>query len=195
MVWRASLLALVLAADGVVCSFQHSQHTAVVPGGIASIDIPIRPKHELFVALAGPAVNVVLIPVFLLMPDCNFCTTLGYYNVMLLVFNMLPALPMDGGRAFRAILALCLKDHLRATIVAARISQGLCLGLTILGMIYGTIMLIVIAFFIAMAAQSEISGAEMRRVASDITGREIHDSAEALRIIRQKIEDHRRQYG
>jgi len=163
-------------------------------GGIATVNVPVEPKAELCVALAGPAVNAALVPVFFAMPDYNFWNLLGYYNLMLLVFNLLPAFPMDGGRALRSLLTFGLKDQLRATRIAARIGQGICIFLGVYGLLNGWLMLTLIAVIIGMAAEQEIRAAEIRSVASVFAGREIHDSLEAMREIQRQLDQYHREY-
>ncbi|MGN6644118.1 MAG: site-2 protease family protein, partial [Verrucomicrobiota bacterium] len=109
-------------------------------GGVARLErMPEDPKQELLVALAGPAVNVILAallfvglavagqfsdPEWMLHSSGNFFVRLMAVNVLLAVFNMLPAFPMDGGRVLRALLAFRL-SYARATRIAARIGQGM----------------------------------------------------------------------
>jgi len=103
-------------------------------GGMAEMDsIPRRPRDEIIIALAGPAVNYLLIGVLLLFVrfpanwnDWAYLELspmgLGRYlvlaNLVMGVFNLLPAFPMDGGRVFRALLAMRF-PYLRATRIAA----------------------------------------------------------------------------
>jgi len=109
-------------------------------GGVARLErMPDNPMHELWVALAGPAVNVVIAAalfVWLLFtaslePLKHLTVTTGSFierimvvNVFLAVFNMLPAFPMDGGRVLRALLAMR-TDYIRATQITANVGQGM----------------------------------------------------------------------
>jgi len=80
----------------------------------------------------------------------------AYYNIVLLVFNLIPAFPMDGGRVLRACLAHFLKDHTRATTIAGRVGQFIAVAFGLFGLMHGQFMLVVIAVFIGLAAQKEI---------------------------------------
>ena len=118
-------------------------------GGVARLErIPDNPVHELWVALAGPAVNVIIGGVLLvwlllsrtLQPLNALSVTAGPFlerllmvNVFLVGFNMIPAFPMDGGRVLRALLAMRL-EYTRATQVAASIGQGLAFVLGFVGL-------------------------------------------------------------
>lgn len=115
-------------------------------GGVARLNhLPEKPKHELFVAIAGPLVNVaiillILLTVFVFYPADsfnpgfesisasnffeNYLFALQYINVMLVLFNLIPAFPMDGGRVLRSLLAMKL-GRLKATRIAAFIGQGI----------------------------------------------------------------------
>jgi Zn-dependent protease len=108
-------------------------------GGVASLErIPEKPSEELVVALAGPAVNVVIAAVLLLFlglsldgaamtelenPRASLLARVAAANIFLVVFNLIPAFPMDGGRVLRALLAMRM-GRAEATRVAARIGQG-----------------------------------------------------------------------
>jgi Zn-dependent protease/CBS domain-containing protein len=140
-------------------------------GGVARLErVPDRPRHELAVALAGPAVNLVLAAVLALAlalaggsldPEAlgesggSFATKLLWVNVSLAVFNLIPAFPMDGGRVLRAILAMRY-DRVRATAIAARVGQRLAWVFGALGLLYNP-MLLVIAVFVWIAAAAESS--------------------------------------
>ena len=109
-------------------------------GGIANMEgIPDNPVHELKVTIAGPTVNFViaflLSPVFLfhknpgidffhLKSGFDFVASLFFVNLSLLLFNLLPAFPMEGGRILRAILALRWGDRVKATKIASSIGKG-----------------------------------------------------------------------
>ena len=144
-------------------------------GGVASLEkMPEKPGQELIVALAGPAVNVIIaILLFLIVPMKSYfgldadslgqlleaprLETLLFYlfiaNVMLVVFNLIPAFPMDGGRVLRALLAFTM-DRARATEIAAGLGQALAVIFFMLGLFFNPF-LILIALFIFLAAYSE----------------------------------------
>jgi Zn-dependent protease len=149
-------------------------------GGVARLErMPEAPGQELLVALAGPAVNVALaaffIPAAVLLAwvlgigpgellaveswqaaVCVFVVTLAGVNVSLVVFNMLPVFPMDGGRVFRALLAMWL-GHLRATEVAAYIGLILAGGLALLAVLTFHPILFFLSLFLAFAGQAELA--------------------------------------
>jgi stage IV sporulation protein FB len=138
-------------------------------GGVAQLErIPEKPWEEFLVAVAGPAVNVViaavLVGVFGASLDSSNLTgmsnsaigmldRLAVVNVFLVLFNMIPAFPMDGGRVLRAALASRL-GYVRATEIAATIGQWVAFGLGFLGL-FGNPLLIFIAIFVYLAAASE----------------------------------------
>ena len=148
-------------------------------GGIASMErMPDKPSQELIVALAGPAVNVVIAAVLLLWlgsrlepqnltqienPAVSMAAKVAGANIILVLFNMIPAFPMDGGRVLRAILAMWM-GNARATELAATIGQGFAVVFGILGIFYNP-MLIIIAVFIFLAASGEAADAQLRAVA------------------------------
>ncbi|MEH6456555.1 MAG: site-2 protease family protein [Cocleimonas sp.] len=159
-----------------------TKHITLLPiGGVASLEsMPEDPKQEIAVALAGPAVNLVIAAsIWLWLSSTNsmvpleelsltgegFLQKLLLINIILAVFNMLPAFPMDGGRVLRAALAMNM-DHNRATQLAARIGQWLALWLGFLGLLYNPF-LIVIALFIWIGAAAE---ANMEQVKTTISG-------------------------
>jgi stage IV sporulation protein FB len=146
-------------------------------GGVARLErIPEEPAQELVVALAGPAVNLVIAALLFLalggLPDDSFelqnpgvglLARLASANLFLVLFNLLPAFPMDGGRVLRAFLAHRL-GYARGTQVAASIGQGLAFAFGLLGLIGGNPMLVFIALFVYLAASSEAHAAQMRQV-------------------------------
>lgn len=147
--------------------------------------MPREPGQELVIALAGPAVNVVLaalIWVLLALPGSNplsgelsstsallagaFLQRLFWVNVVLAAFNMLPAFPMDGGRVLRAILAMR-RPYAQATAIAARVGKLFAVLFGTVGMFYlNNPFLVFIALFIWMGAAGE-EAAERRTMMSN----------------------------
>jgi len=157
-------------------------------GGLARMkSLPEKPWDEVKIAIAGPLVNVVLAPIFfavafllgadLLAAPANVLqggeslgaifAYLGFINVALVVFNMIPAFPMDGGRVLRAILAKR-KGMVAGTRIAARIGQGFAILLGLLGLT-GSPILVLIAGFIFLGAQAEASAVETRAAGQGMT--------------------------
>jgi Zn-dependent protease len=145
-------------------------------GGVARLErMPEKPVQELVVAIAGPAVNVViaLVLFFVLAAKIRMSNFSGRgpleesltaqlleINVMLLLFNAIPAFPMDGGRVLRSLLAMKL-DYVLATTIAARIGQVIAIGFAVVGFFMAP-MLIFIAVFVFSAAQQELAYARFR---------------------------------
>ena len=139
-------------------------------GGLARLErMPEKPGQEIVVALAGPAVNVVIAVVLILFmntrfdiealqrldnPSLSFMVRLASVNIFLVLFNLIPAFPMDGGRVLRAVLALWYPRP-QATNIAARIGQALAFVFGFVGLIGGNPLLIFIAIFVYLAATAE----------------------------------------
>ena len=149
-------------------------------GGVAVMNKqPEKPIHEFLIAIAGPLVNVVialllaipvgaqvrmslldgrgLIPEAVNDPSLN---TLLFWlfsaNISLVVFNLIPAFPLDGGRILRSLLALAI-GFPRATRVAITIGQVIAIGLGIFGVLSGNLVLALIAVFIFFGAGQEVT--------------------------------------
>jgi Zn-dependent protease len=151
-------------------------------GGLARLErMPDIPLQELWVALAGPAVNVVIALVLFAWlqatggwqaVDGIGVTTGGFAervmvaNVLLAGFNLLPAFPMDGGRALRAFLAMRM-EYTRATQRAATVGQGMALLFGFIGLL-GNPMLIFIALFVWIGAGQEASVVQMKSALAGI---------------------------
>ncbi len=145
-------------------------------GGVARLErMPSKPAQELVVASAGPAVNVAIAAgLFIVMTlagvaapalslswgSDSFLENLLVINVVLVLFNLIPAFPMDGGRILRALLATQMPFP-RATKIAARIGQGLALVFGVAGFFVNPL-LVVTALFIFMGAQAESQMVQQR---------------------------------
>ena len=156
-------------------------------GGIARLErMPDDPKQELLVALAGPAVNVVLAAVLFVavapaatltslmdvhLAGGKFLANLMWVNVMLAVFNLIPAFPMDGGRVLRSLLAMRM-DYLRATQIAATTGQGLALVFGFVGL-FTNPFLVFIALFVWMGAAGEASLVQIKSALGGIPIRHV----------------------
>ncbi|CAG1008008.1 Putative zinc metalloprotease Rip3 [Phycisphaerales bacterium] len=149
-------------------------------GGMARMErLPSKPWQELIVAIAGPAVNVAIVAVLapialvrgVLNPETLNAQTLSQgssillslisVNVALILFNMVPAFPMDGGRVLRALLAMAM-PYAKATRAAATVGQIAALGFVAMGLFFNP-MLILIAVFVWIGAESEARMAEERQ--------------------------------
>jgi Zn-dependent protease len=164
------------------CGVRTRDITLLPIGGIARLErLPTRPRDELLIALAGPLVNVVLASAFFaalllsghpltLEPrtiELDRAAYLAWINVSLAAFNLLPALPMDGGRALRALLAMR-TTPLRATVIAAAIGRGFALALGLLGLAANPV-LVLIALFVWLGADAETDSARTRHALAHLT--------------------------
>ena len=150
-------------------------------GGVSSLErMPDEPRQELLVAVAGPALNLVLAAILALLalalghsllpsPELEsvpMLVGLVWINVVLGVFNLLPAFPMDGGRVLRAILALRM-SQVRATRVAAGLGQAMALLFGLVGLFISPV-LVFIALFLWMGASGEARVAQAKFIAHGI---------------------------
>jgi len=178
-------------------------------GGLARLSrIPEKPGEEIVIAIAGPLVNVVIAAVLIVILGARFdpatvseiqlsapgfLTRLAAVNIWLVLFNLIPAFPMDGGRVLRALLAFRMGRR-RATELAARIGQGLAFFFGFWGLMSGNVLLVFIAIFVYLAATSEAGDVSMREAARSVkvdramvrvfkaldTNATVDDAAEAL---------------
>ncbi len=161
-------------------------------GGLARLArMPDKPWQEFVVAAAGPAVNVILLGLclplliysvdetrllnwrfwFSYMRQPSWLEILRFFavvNISLLIFNLIPAFPLDGGRIFRAFLAFFLPYHL-ATRIAVMIGQGFAILLGFVGWNESEILMIVVAIFIFMAGGAEDRAVTVKRRLKDLT--------------------------
>ncbi len=148
-------------------------------GGLARLErMPKKPSEELVVALAGPAVNVVIAAILfplvggfpksvigpeMMLDPKNFFQAVMTANITLAVFNLIPAFPMDGGRVLRALLATKF-SYTRATQAAATIGQVIAFTGGIWALLHMQPFLILLAFFIFIGAGQEAASVRMESV-------------------------------
>ena len=139
-------------------------------GGLARLQrIPSEPMKEFWIAIGGPAVNIVIAvllagvllavdgsftPDVLRSPGSHTIATLMWINVALAGFNLLPAFPMDGGRVLRALLAMR-QDYAQATQTAANVGQAMAILFGLFGLLTFNPILLFIALFVYVGAQQE----------------------------------------
>lgn len=146
-------------------------------GGVAQLKgMASSARQEFWITLNGPLVNIfialILFVIYLLQGNSisllftedtlaeNILARLFFINLALVVFNMIPAFPMDGGRIFRALLSIKLNFY-KATLIAARLGQLVSLGFIILGIYIGNYILPLISIFVVVAAQSELKSSRI----------------------------------
>jgi Zn-dependent protease len=147
-------------------------------GGVARLErMSERPMEELVIAMAGPAVNVVIAcllfgllwlagsPVFhdltASLGHADFLSALLVLNLWLVLFNLVPAFPMDGGRVLRALLALRL-GHVRATRIAAALGVVMAALMLIWGFAWDAPTAMLVAVFVFFAGQQELAAVLQR---------------------------------
>lgn len=154
-------------------------------GGVARLQkVPEKPQEEFLVAIAGPLVNVVIVLLLylagvraqIIQTDEAILLTGGFWgrlmlvNIFLVLFNLLPAFPMDGGRVLRSLLAMTM-DYNRATRIAASIGQMMALGFAFLGL-QSNPLLLLIALFVWIGAGSEAADVQQKTELRDVPVRE-----------------------
>lgn len=156
-------------------------------GGMARLErFPDDPRQEILIAIAGPAVNVAIwLALTILLnaqvsldlmgsfedPSQGFLARLATINLVLVVFNLLPAFPMDGGRVLRAVLEMSM-GRARATAIAAGVGQATAFLFGFLGLSSGNPILVLIAVFIFFAAGAEGADASLRSKAARARARD-----------------------
>jgi Zn-dependent protease/CBS domain-containing protein len=160
-----------------------TQDITLLPiGGVARLQsMPKDPRQELAIALAGPAVNVALALIIAaimaatggfaaraeptpgtsgLVVGGGILRQLLWVNIVLILFNLIPAFPMDGGRVLRALLAMRSGDYSQATVTAARVGRFFALVFGIVGLFWpgAPATLVLIALFVWLGAAGEAAG-------------------------------------
>ena len=167
----------------------HTKDITLLPiGGIARLErSPDEPIEEFFIAVAGPAVNVAIAALLwtgLVLTDSlvparslldfggPFFVQLMWINVVLVVFNLLPAFPMDGGRILRSLLAIPL-EYGKATTIAAVLGQGMAIVFAFIALNPFNPFLLFIAVFVYMGARAEAQQVKLR---SALDGVKVRDA-------------------
>jgi Zn-dependent protease/CBS domain-containing protein len=167
-------------------------------GGVAQLaEIPENPVQEFIIAIAGPAVNVAIAIIMGLvalvsgisignpllaisgMAGLSLGSLFGFvfiYNIILAVFNLIPAFPLDGGRIFRSLLAIRM-EYSRATAIAAIVGQAVAVLLGLFGLLNGAIFTIFIAVFIFAAARHEARLVQVRSLLRGVKVRQVFSSS------------------
>jgi Zn-dependent protease/CBS domain-containing protein len=161
-------------------------------GGVANFkQIPEDWRQEFSIAIAGPLVSVLVgacsLLAFLGLPPRLDAVrfVLGYLalmNVGLAVFNMLPGFPMDGGRVLRALLART-RPHARATQIASEVGKVFAFVLGLLGLFAFSPLLILLAFFIYIAASSEAQQSVVKSAFQGVTVGDIMTPSEDVLVV------------
>ncbi|MBP1921861.1 Zn-dependent protease/CBS domain-containing protein [Halorubrum alkaliphilum] len=161
-------------------------------GGLASFtEFPEDWKHEFWIAVAGPivslAVGAVCYGVFFFAPTGSNAVVfvfgyLALLNVVLAVFNMLPAFPMDGGRVLRALMARK-RPHAQATQQAAAVGKVFAFLMGIIGLLTFQLLLILLAFFIYIAASGEAQQTTLKAAFEDVTVADVMTPREDLHTV------------
>lgn len=155
-------------------------------GGVAQLErIPEEPWEEFLIAIAGPAVNVVIAIALIVFAHANLGASaamgvddmripivdrLAAVNLFLALFNLIPAFPMDGGRVLRAALASRM-GFVRATERAALVGQFTAFALGFIGLFHNPV-LVFIAVFVYLAASSEAHSVALRAVSRGVPVRQ-----------------------
>lgn len=157
--------------------------TLLLIGGISQIsEMPRAPKHEAIMALVGPLVSIglgaLLYALHVLLADTTSFQLrfalfyLAGLNLFLGVFNLLPAYPMDGGRILRALLSPRLGE-VRATRVAAGVGKVFAIAFGVWGFFSFNMLLVLIAFFVFIGAESEMRAVLVRELIGKLHVRDL----------------------
>lgn len=167
-------------------------------GGVAQLGhIPEKPSQEFVIALAGPAVNLLaalLMGAVLLTPSVelqdptmvimgisgfslgSLFSYIFFYNILLGLFNMIPAFPLDGGRIFRSLLAMKL-DYVKATRIAATVGKMAAVAIAIYGLLNGGFFLLLIALFVFVGADQENKLVQIRSYLRRFSVEDVYSSS------------------
>ncbi|MDR3401205.1 MAG: site-2 protease family protein [Chthoniobacter sp.] len=173
------------------CGIRVPRITLLFVGGLAEISRePDNAKAELKIALGGPAVSVILSVLFFLLrllftalhwgPPAHVCGWLAWTNLALVIFNMFPGYPLDGGRVLRALLWAKTGRLRRATYISSRIGIAFSWFLIVAGVFllvvphaWGGLSFLLIGFFLKSAAESGYANAIQREILGGVRVRDL----------------------
>ncbi len=184
------------------CGIGVKDMTLLPIGGATRLDVLYeKPADEVKIAFAGPLVNLALAALFFgaasafgtgplevpgALPEIGsvgqVLAYVGFLNILLAVFNMIPAFPMDGGRILRGVLATRL-GRVRATEFATAVGQSYALALLLLGLLGGHILLAVVAVFVFAGASSELRTVRQRKSARGLTVSDVMGTRSRVRTV------------
>ncbi len=180
-------------------------------GGVAVLGRPVqRPGHELLITIMGPIVNLLIVFGLLIVAIFSGLATrmtaesmvnmvgtpsfdgmvlwLIQANLLLALFNMIPAFPLDGGRVLRSVMAM-LMDYRRATRIAGAIGQGIAILLAVVGVMSVNFLLIAVAVFIFLGARQEVVATDVIGVLDDLSIADALNREPASLQIGQRVSD------
>ncbi|MBK7539267.1 MAG: site-2 protease family protein [Myxococcales bacterium] len=127
-------------------------------GGAAKmVELPRSANHEIAIAIAGPAVSLMLSGLGFglgAVTGVALLSLIGWINLVIAGFNLLPALPMDGGRILRALLTRRM-DYVRATDSAVKVARVFAIGFAVVGLFFSAFQLLVLAPVLWMMGTQE----------------------------------------
>jgi Zn-dependent protease len=133
-------------------------------GGAAKmVELPRSANHEIAIAAAGPAVSLMLAGAGFglgALAQSALLVQIGWINAVIAAFNLLPALPMDGGRILRALLTRRM-DFVSATDLAVKVSRGFAVVFAVAGLVWGMLQLVLLSPLLWLMGTQEKWGARM----------------------------------
>ena len=151
-------------------------------GGMASLELTrwVDPLQELVISLAGPVVNMLLFLPLVMLANYvggNILMLIAAYNLMILLFNLIPCFPMDGGRILRSVLSMSFGKK-NGTYWAVRVGQVIGVLFIIAGFTFGQYALPLIGFLAIIYAENEWQNAKMESVITEAYRKLPHDMSE-----------------
>ena len=154
-------------------------------GGVSELErLPDRPADQLEVAVAGPVTSLALGVLGLALAGAggaevwpvdlvhgSLLHRFGWLNLILAAFNLLPALPLDGGRVLRALLVPRVGE-VRSTVIAAGVGRAIAIGMITIG-VFADLWLVIIGFFVLSGAMAEEANARLKGRLDGLVARDL----------------------